>query len=188
MKIGVISDTHGDVQAWRNALKLFEGASFILHSGDVLYHGVFNPIIKTYDGKKLADELNNSPIPLIFARGNCDSDVDQLALKYPISSHVTETVLDGLNVLIHHGDKFSNKQLADKYKPNIIISGHTHVYGVSQYSDTIIVNPGSASLPKDPEKTPTVAVIEDRKIQIRNLDTSGVILETAISSPLTGED
>ena len=181
MKIGVISDTHGDTESWQKALKLFEGARFVLHSGDVLYHGVFNPILSSYNGKKLAEMLNDSPVPLIFARGNCDSDVDQLALKYPITSLITETVIEDLSILIHHGDKFSNKELADKYKPDIIISGHTHLYGIEQYNNTVFLNPGSASLPKTPDKTPTVALIEDKTIKILNLN-SGDEIATSLRS------
>ncbi len=170
MKIGVISDTHGDTRAWEKSVKYFDGASFILHSGDVLYHGVFNPILDSYNGKALAEMINKSPVPLVFARGNCDSDVDQMALEYPIESLITETVIDGLNILIHHGDKYPNKDLADKYKPDIIISGHTHVFGIERYKDTIFLNPGSPSLPKNPEQIPTVAVINDGKIRILDLD------------------
>ena len=180
MKIGVISDTHGDTLAWQKALKLFEGARFVLHSGDVLYHGVFNPILSSYNGKRLAKMLNDSPVPLIFARGNCDSDVDQLALQYPITSLITETVIEDLSILIHHGDKFSNEELADKYKPDIIISGHTHIYGIEKYKETVFLNPGSASLPKNPAKTPTVAMIEDGSIRILDLNTSQAITEKTI--------
>ncbi len=170
MKIGVISDTHGDISAWQKAIKLFDGAEFILHAGDVLYHGVFNPIVKSYNGKALSEEINASSMPVIFAKGNCDSDVDQLALKYPISSLITETVLDGLNILIHHGDKYPNEELADKYKPDVIISGHTHFYEVKRHGKTVFLNPGSPSLPKNPDKIPTVALIEDRIISILDLD------------------
>ncbi|HDZ86101.1 hypothetical protein LCGC14_0525900 [marine sediment metagenome] len=177
MKIGVISDTHGDTQAWEKSIKYFDGARFILHSGDVLYHGVFNPILDSYDGKILAEMINKSPVPLVFARGNCDSDVDQLALEYPIESLITETVIDGLNILIHHGDKYSNKDLADKYRPDIIISGHTHVFGIERYKDTIFLNPGSPSLPKNPEQIPTVAVINDGKISILDLDGKALVEE-----------
>ncbi len=172
MKIGVISDTHGDVAAWQKALKLFEGASYILHGGDVLFGG----------SNGLAAELNESPIPIIFARGNCDSDIDQAVLKYSIASLITETMLDGLNILIHHGNKYSNEELANKHKPDIIVSGHTHVYGVKKYNDTIFLNPGSPSLPKNPQKIPTVAIIEDREIKIIDLGTGSEIATSLCSS------
>lgn len=181
MKIGIISDTHGDTEAWQKALKYFKTCRLVLHSGDVLYHGVFNPILPSYDGKKLADMLNQSPVPLIFARGNCDCDVDQLALKYLITSLITETIIEDLSILIHHGDKYSNKELADKYNPDIIISGHSHVFGIESYKNTIFLNPGSASLPKDPEKTPTVALIEDKTIRILNLDNGEVLLTSQLT-------
>lgn len=180
MKIGVISDTHGDTAAWQKALKYFEDCRLVLHSGDVLYHGVFNPILPSYNAKQLADMLNESPIPLIFARGNCDSDVDQLALKYPITSLITETVIEDLNVLIHHGDKYSNNELADNYKPDLIISGHSHVFKIEQYKQTIFLNPGSASLPKDLEKTPTIAIIENKSIQILGLQNGKALVTQTI--------
>ena len=180
MKIGVISDTHGDTKAWEKAQENFDRADFILHSGDVLYHGVFNPILDSYNGKILAEMINKSPIPLVFARGNCDSDVDQMALEYPIESLVTETVIDGLNILIHHGDKYSNKDLADKYRPDIIISGHTHVFGIERYKDTIFLNPGSPSLPKNTEQLPTIAMIENKTIKIIDINSGNVLIEESI--------
>ena len=177
MKIAVISDTHGDTLAWQKALKVFEGAGIILHSGDILYHGVFNPILESYNGKQLAQDLNDCPVPMLFAKGNCDSDVDQLALKYPITSLITEAFIDGFNILLHHGDKYSNKELADKYNPSIIISGHTHIYAIEKYKDTVFLNPGSPSLPKDPNKTPTVAIIEDRKIRVIDINSLEILTE-----------
>ncbi len=177
MKIGVISDTHGDLSAWQKAIKLFDEAEYILHAGDVLYHGVFNPIVKSYNGKALSEEINASSMPVIFAKGNCDSDVDQLALKYPISSLITETVLNGLNILIHHGDKYPDEELADKYKPDVIISGHTHVYEVKRLGKTVLLNPGSPSLPKNSDKIPTVAIIEDKTIKILDLDGNTMLEE-----------
>ncbi len=181
MKIGVISDTHGDAEAWQKAYKIFAGAKHILHSGDILYHGVFNPIVKTYDAKKLAEMINKSSIPILFAKGNCDSDVDQLALQYPITSQLTEVALDDLTISVHHGDKFSNEEIAVKYKPDIIISGHTHLYGIDTYQETILLNPGSPSLPKDADKTPTVALIENKIVKIVDLNSEKVLKEKRIN-------
>jgi len=80
MRIGFISDTHGGLAGWQEAMAgPFAEADLIIHCGDLLYHGPRNPMPKGYDPAALAQAMNASPAPLLIARGNCDSDVDQLA-------------------------------------------------------------------------------------------------------------
>ena len=176
MKIGVVSDTHGDLKGWRAAQGVFKGADYIVHAGDILYHGPFNPILTTYNPLKLAKDLNRSPIPIIFAKGNCDSDVDTLALEYPIENPYAFIFVEGLRIMVNHGDRLESKSLADlakKYLIDILIIGHTHIYQVERSDDIIILNPGSPSIPKG-AGIPTVAVIKieesKRNIEIVNIE------------------
>ena len=84
MKIGIISDTHGHEGAWTRACeKFFTGADLILHAGDVAYHGPRNPMKADYNPMGLIERINASEIPVVIAKGNCDSDVDASCLTLP---------------------------------------------------------------------------------------------------------
>ncbi|OFW55724.1 MAG: hypothetical protein A2W01_10415 [Candidatus Solincola sediminis] len=182
MKVGLISDTHGDVAAWRQALALFESCDLILHAGDHLYHGVFNPILKDYDPKRLADEMNQCPIPILHARGNCDSDVDQLAIADPIMSPYVLCEVDGLKIMVTHGDGMGDAglvEMATGYSVQLLVRGHTHIHGVWNHGSLLVCNPGSPSLPTGNE-IPSVGVLENGIVSILDLRNGGKLLNLQV--------
>ncbi len=78
MKIGVVSDTHGSLTAWQNAYNSnFQDVDWIIHCGDVLYHGPRNPLPEGYNPQTLAMDLQKIRQPIIFAKGNCDAEIDR---------------------------------------------------------------------------------------------------------------
>jgi hypothetical protein len=171
MRVGLISDTHGDAAAWREALKIFRSCELILHAGDHLYHGAFNPILPTYNPRELAGEMNGCETPILHARGNCDSDVDQLAIKDPIMSPYVICRLEGINIMITHGDAMDDLELvelAKGYRARLLVRGHTHVHGIWDHGSLLVCNPGSPSLPKGNE-VPSVAVLADGKVTLYDL-------------------
>jgi len=177
VKVGVLSDTHGDVQSFRKAVEgPLAGVELMLHAGDVLYHGPRNPIVDGYDPPALADALNSLGVPLIIAKGNCDADVDQLVLDVPIESPYAQVYLDGLRIVVNHGDRWTDEEaieLMTRWGVDLFISGHTHVPKLERYESFLWLNPGSPSLPKamqGREPIPTVAVIEDETVSIVSLD------------------
>ncbi len=179
MKIGLISDTHGDLEAWNKAIKIFlnEKADVIMHAGDVLCHGVSNPIKKSYDPLDLSDAINNTSIPLVISKGNCDSDVDTVAIEWPIQSPYAFYSTENKKFLVIHGDNHSNedlKKLGEKFNIDFIIRGHTHENEIIS-GKTTIINPGSVSLPKNKNNTPTIGIIDDNSIKIIDLNTSKTI-------------
>lgn len=172
MRIGLISDTHGDLDAWEKALRIFKDVDLIVHTGDILSSGPFNPRMPSYKPAELANAINEAPSPIIFARGNCDAEVDSIALEYPIQSPYALILADGLRIMATHGHLNSGAELIElghRYKLNIMVSGHTHVEGISKHGDLYLVNPGSASLPKGKEELPTIGFIENRQIKIVSL-------------------
>ncbi|MCL6634967.1 MAG: phosphodiesterase [Peptococcaceae bacterium] len=179
MKIGVISDTHGDAASWRLVMEsVFGGADLIIHCGDVLYHGPRNPLVEGYSPQELANLINSCPVPVLFARGNCDADVDQLLLDYPIQAPYAFLQVGQLRIMAHHGDGLERDEmlrLAARYRADLFISGHTHVPVLEDKGQktAILLNPGSPSLPKAGGR-PTVAVLDCRgdslKIEIINID------------------
>ncbi len=182
LKIGIVSDTHGDVGAWEKAWDYLKNTDFILHAGDVLYHGAFNPILPSYSPRKLAEVLNQLSVPLYVARGNCDSDVDQLALDYPLESPYLHLVLPGGSILVHHGhlkDENSLLELAKKTQAKLVISGHTHLYGAKMVNGVMFLNPGSPSLPKE-DRPPTISLYQDGYLNIIDIDSGERLLSSEL--------
>lgn len=168
-KIGVMSDTHGSLSAWRAAMKLFVGAELVLHAGDVLYHGPRNPLTRGYTPADLADAIKAYQGTLHIARGNCDADVDQMVLAREFPPSVA-LEWRGRKIFMMHGDNFPLfRQLALNNKADLAISGHTHVASVIRENGTIFLNPGSTTLAKgkDPE---SAAIVTERDISIVMLD------------------
>lgn len=178
MKIGVISDTHGSAAAWRQVMeKCFKDVDLIIHAGDVLYHGPRNPLSGGYDPAELAELINSCPVPVVFARGNCDSAVDQMMLAYPIQSPYAFVHLDKRRLIANHGDRLSREEmicLARRYRSDVFISGHTHVPMLEETAGVILLNPGSPALPKG-DGTPTVALLESTagSMEIAIIDLNG---------------
>lgn len=178
MKIGVISDTHGSLTAWNQVSQAcFNDIDLILHCGDILYHGPRNPLPEGYDPAGLANALNQSSKPIIFAKGNCDAEVDQLLINYPIEAPYTHLVTPTYRILVHHGHQ---QTLPDNiyHQYQLIITGHTHLPGIRREGAVTFLNPGSPSLPKNEPKQPTIALIEDFMIRIINPWTLQTIAET----------
>lgn len=180
MRLGFISDTHGDIQAWRKAVELFGELDLLLHAGDVLYHGVFNPLKPEYYPRDLSEMLNGYSVPMMHARGNCDSEVDQMAMDNHILSDFAIADIQGVRVLVNHGHVYSEERLAGMAKRanvKIVHRGHTHVPGIKLVDGIVFVNGGSPSLPKQESGIPTVGLLENGLISILDID-SGEVLET----------
>jgi putative phosphoesterase len=187
MKIGIISDTHGDLAGWTEAMeKVFAGVDLIIHIGDILYHGPRNPLPAGYDPAALAEAINASPVPVIFARGNCDADIDQLVIKYPLQAPYAFVVIEGLRIMAGHGDDLDDQEtaaLGRNYRLDVLACGHTHRPLLRRVGSTVVINPGSPSLSKhevNGKIVRTVGLIDDRSARIIDLDTSQAITEIAL--------
>lgn len=170
MKIGIISDIHGSLTAWEKAWDLyFYDTDLIINCGDILYHGPRNPLPAGHNPAKLAEALNACSVPILCAKGNCDAEIDQMLLNFPIESPYLHCYIDNKRILVHHGhhpESLAEKVLNDY---DIIISGHTHLPLLEQRGKQLYLNPGSPSLPKTNEKIPTVAIIENGQARIEKL-------------------
>lgn len=180
MKIGIVSDTHGDWLTWQQITNdFFQDVELILHSGDVLYHGPRNPLPPGYDPKALANAINNSPVPILIVRGNCDAEVDQMVLNVPIASPYLFTVLDGMRILILHGHNQQEEeltQMAKKWKIDLCITGHTHIAKLDRREGTVFFNPGSCSLPKGPG-IPSIGILENGRLQLWDISRKEILEE-----------
>ena len=109
MKIAFISDIHGSAYAVRTALNaaLQWGADRIAVLGDVMYHGPRNPFPKEYDPKAVAEILNENRERIVAVRGNCDSEVDQMLIEYPMMGDYAWITLPERSFFLTHGHVFS---------------------------------------------------------------------------------
>lgn len=186
MKIGVISDTHGCFTTWEKIYNQYlYDADFIIHAGDVLYHGPRNPVLPEYNPAQLAEALNGCPVPFIVAAGNCDSEVDSMVLDIPVQSPYSYAVVNGLRILVTHGQNQTEEQLftlAQKVKTELIITGHTHIAVLKQQNGIIHLNPGSpvSGLSKRADQHGTLALVADRKISVIDIDAGKIIMEESI--------
>lgn len=185
MKIGIISDTHGDLEAVKRAFEFFKNTDLLIHCGDIFYHGLFNMIKETYDPLKLSAIINSIKKPVIFARGNCDSEVDQIALDFAILDPVRFFFYKDNFLYIHHGDKKQDEdllKLREKFRFNYVISGHTHVPRIEEKDGLFFINPGSPSLPKG-GFPPTIAVmdLENNDINIIDIENGQTIKSKRLS-------
>jgi len=174
LRIGLTSDTHGDAAAWRDLLDgVFRGADLIVHAGDILHHGP-----RYRDTVDLAALINACPCPVLFARGNCDHEEDQLRLAFPIWVPYVFLQVEGLRILAAHGNDPDEKgllALARRFGAQLAVCGHTHVARLAEEDGVVLVNPGSPALPKG--GVPTAAVLVGNVVRLYNLRDRAVVAE-----------
>lgn len=181
MKIGIISDTHGHAGRWQKAFeKFFADADLIVHAGDVLYHGPRNPMLEDYNPAKLAELINSCPVPVVIAKGNCDSEVDAMVLDTPVEAPYAYVWADGRRIVVTHGHTAESDAekdaMARHLKADVFISGHIHTNVLEKRGNTVFVNPGSPALSKRDDKRSTVAVMDDKKITIYDIDSGEALM------------
>lgn len=174
MKIIFASDIHGSYAAAKKIISIVEKekADKLVLLGDLLYHGPRNPLPEEYEPEKVFTLLNQYKEKIIAIRGNCDSEVDQMVLEFPMMADYALLLLDEKEIFITHGHLFSQDNLPTA-KEGVMISGHTHVNGVwdvhQDEKHYICMNPGSASLPKEKQE-PTYMIYENREFRIMSFD------------------
>lgn len=171
MKIGVISDTHGGLDSTLVALNYLTNCDYIIHCGDVLYHGPRNDLPKDYNPRILAEILSEMD-NIYYVRGNCDSDVDEMVTKQDIGQKSRLLTLGEKKIYVVHGYEETEEeriQKAMEVGADILISGHSHVKVLRKESGLIILNPGSTTIPKDGVKS--LALIEGYGVALINLET-----------------
>lgn len=152
MKYLIASDIHGSALFCGKMLEFAEKmkADRIILLGDLLYHGPRNHLPDGYDPKAVIAQLNACKEKLICVRGNCDAEVDQMVLDFPIMADYM--ILPAGNRLIYatHGHTINMKSMIPMGKIDILLHGHTHIPAWEEFDDgKLYLNPGSTSLPKE---------------------------------------
>lgn len=175
MKIGIISDTHGDIVQVEKALKVLEDCKYIIHCGDVLYHGPRNDLPKNYNPKELAKLLSEKD-NIYYIRGNCDSDVDEMVTGKDLSKKEQLFKFDDIKIYGIHGYEESEEERIKRAKEKgakFTVSGHTHVKVLKEEDGVIVINPGSTTIPKD--GSASIAVISEEDVRMIDIETGEVI-------------
>ena len=171
MKMMIASDIHGSAYYCEKLLSAYdrEKADKLLLLGDILYHGPRNNLPKDYAPKQVIAMLNKRKQELLCVRGNCDCEVDQMVLEFPILADSCILYLDGRMIFATHGHVFHEKNLPMLKKGDILLHGHTHVPVCRETQEYIYMNPGSVSIPKE-ESWHGYMLLEDGRFTWKDLD------------------
>ena len=171
MKWMIASDIHGSAKwcarmldAWRN-----ERPQRLLLLGDLLYHGPRNDLPEDYAPKRVIEMLNPIGPELLCVRGNCEAEVDQMVLTFPVMADYAALLLDGHFVYMTHGHIHSEDDPPPLKRGDVLLCGHTHVPGLRRHEDFTYLNPGSVAIPKN-GSAHSYCVLEDGVVTWKDLD------------------
>lgn len=162
MKLMFASDLHGSAPACRKIVEAYraEKADRLCLLGDLLYHGPRNGLFEGYDPAVVIRELNRIGSELFCVRGNCDTEVDQMVLEFPILSESAMLLADGHVFFLSHGHRFGPESLPPLREGDVLIGGHTHLFGARRVNGVHCLNDGSPALPKN-GNPPTYLIYEN---------------------------
>lgn len=171
MKLMIISDIHGSYDDLEKVLKIYEleQPDQLVILGDILYHGPRNDLPEGYAPKKVIPALNAIKDKIIAVRGNCDAEVDQMVLDFPMQGDYTTMYVDNHRFFITHGHLYDEKNFPYLNKGDVYIYGHYHVPVLEEKPDGVYrVNPNSIALPKQGEKS--FLIYENEEFTLYNLE------------------
>ena len=150
MKLMIASDIHGSAYYTKKLIQAFntEGPEKLLLLGDILYHGPRNDLPRDYAPKEVINMLNPLADKLLCVRGNCDAEVDQMVLDFPILADYCLLFEKGRTIYVTHGHLFGEENPPKLQKGDILLTGHTHVPACTDHGFWYL-NPGSVSIPKN---------------------------------------
>ncbi len=151
MKLMIASDLHGSLLYARQMKEAFarEEAARLLLLGDLLYHGPRNDLPPGYDPKGVAALLNSLKDSIFCVRGNCDAEVDQMMLSFPMMAEYAVLFWEGRTLYAIHGHQAGLPESLPLQPGDALLTGHTHVPVLRRENGIFRLNPGSLSIPKD---------------------------------------
>ncbi|MDF2821725.1 MAG: yfcE2 [Clostridiales bacterium] len=171
MRLLIISDIHGSKFYLDKILHIYRKGNFnkLVILGDILYHGPRNDLPKSYNPKDVIVSLNSIKDDILAIRGNCDAEVDQMVLDFPIMADYSTILYDGRIIYLTHGHVYNEDKLPPLRAGDILMYGHTHVPMIKEKEGNIFINPGSISIPKS-EFGNTYAELDGNLITIKTLN------------------
>ncbi|MCI1030582.1 MULTISPECIES: phosphodiesterase [Raoultella] len=182
MRLMFASDIHGSLPAAERVLERFaqSGAQWLIILGDVLNHGPRNALPEGYAPAEVAGKLNGAAARIIAVRGNCDSEVDQMLLDFPITAPWQQVLTERCRLFLTHGHLYSPEKLPSLCAGDVLVYGHTHIPVAEKRGDIFLFNPGSVSIPKGGFPA-SYGLLEGDRLQVLALDDHQVIAEVAIN-------
>lgn len=171
MKYMIASDIHGSAYYCRKMMEALEKekADRLILLGDLLYHGPRNDLPKEYAPKEVIQMLNKEKNRIYNVRGNCDAEVDQMVLEFPVLADYGFMEIDEKTFYMSHGHIYNENNLPPLKPGDIFMHGHTHVLRAEKVGDITILNPGSVSIPKE-GNPPTYAILENSRFTIKTFE------------------
>ncbi len=151
MRLMIASDIHGSAYYCEKMLEAYraEKAERLLLLGDLLYHGPRNDLPRDYAPKRVIKLLNAYKNDILCVRGNCEAEVDQMVLEFPVLAEYAFVALEKGAIFMTHGHNFNESKLPPLHKGDILLNGHTHVPKCTEHENFVYMNPGSTSIPKE---------------------------------------
>ena len=151
MKWMIASDIHGSAYYCKKLLEAYqrEQADRLLLLGDILYHGPRNDLPRDYAPKKVIAMLNEHKQEILCVRGNCDTEVDQMVLQFPVLADYAVLTAGTRLIYVTHGHVYNSSNLPPIQPGDILLHGHTHIPACEEFDTHTYLNPGSVSIPKE---------------------------------------
>ena len=172
MKLLIGSDIHGDLDGAKRLISAYEeeNCDKLLLLGDILYHGPRNDLPAGYAPKEVIALLNGYKDKILAVRGNCEAEVDQMVLSFPVLAEYALLSFDGITVFATHGHIHNTEKCPPLMKGDILLHGHTHVQTCTPFgNENFYINPGSISLPKEGNPR-TYMLYENRTFTLKDFE------------------
>lgn len=171
MKYLIASDIHGSLPRLEKVLSFYESNKYdmLCILGDIMNYGPRNGLPEGLDAMGIANRLNEMADKIVAVRGNCDSEVDQMLLSFPIMSDYAILVTGGKRIFLTHGHKYNDEQ-RPTHGIDALFYGHTHLWKLEKQEDALVCNTGSITFPKGGNVPTFVTIEEDMQIVVRDLD------------------
>ena len=182
MKWMIASDLHGSAYYCRKMLEAFEreGADRLFLLGDLLYHGPRNDLPREYAPKEVIPLLNGKKEKLLCVRGNCDAEVDQMVLEFPVLADYAVLPVGQRLIYATHGHIYHVKNLPPLAPGDVLLHGHTHVPAWTEFGQgNLYLNPGSVSIPKE-NSLHSYMTLEGNTMQWKELESTAVFHELTL--------
>ena len=171
MKWMIASDIHGSAACCEKLLAAFgrEQADRLLLLGDLLYHGPRNDLPQGYAPKEVIAQLSGVKDKVFCVRGNCEAEVDQMVLPFPVLADYCLLEQKGRVIFATHGHHYNLENPPLLQPGDVLLHGHTHIPAKDNSLGFCYLNPGSVSIPK--ENSPhSYMTLEDGQFLWKDLD------------------
>lgn len=181
MKWIIASDIHGCSSSVKRLIEIYEKekAERFLFLGDILYHGPRNSLPGEYDTFEVTQLLNQYAAQIYCVRGNCDAEVDQQVLEFPIVADYMQLPIEDKVFFATHGHHIGPSNLPPIGSADYLLCGHTHIPACEKIGDIMYLNPGSISIPKGGSEKSFI-LLDGKKLQWRHLDDNKTYKEITI--------